>query len=111
MDLSGGLYFYPVLLSQLPQSISKATDTSLNKPATKVSLNVGDDSEGCRSLLRVTAIVGGKTLKKLLEMGVGVKVAGGGGEGAKGTHGGQESQKRKKKWIEHLFPKFRRIAL
>ena len=82
-----------MFFGEFEKRFGQATDSTPNIPSSEASLDVGNDGKGRGGEFRVTAVVGGKSLKKLLKVGVGIKMAGSGGEGLEGTHGGKETKK------------------
>ena len=81
-----------MFLCQLNKGIRKAANSASNEPSAVVCLNVGNNCKGSGGKFGIASVISGEPLKELLEVGIGVEVSGGRGEGAEGAHGGKKPE-------------------
>jgi hypothetical protein len=88
----------------LHKSLDQPSDSTPDIPSPKAGLDVRNDGKGGGGEFGVASIIRGEALKKLLQVGIGIKVAGGGREGTEGAHGGQIAKKGEECWVKNLLP-------
>jgi hypothetical protein len=93
-----------VFFGELHKSLGQASDSTPNIPPPEASLDVGNDGKGGGGEFGIASIICGEALKELLQVGIGIKMAGSGGEGAERAHGGQITEKGEECWVKNLLP-------
>jgi hypothetical protein len=93
-----------VFFGELHKSLGQPSDSTPDIPSPKAGLDVRNDGKGGGGEFGVASIICGEALKELLKVGIGIKMAGSGGEGTEGAHGGQITEKGEEYWVKNLLP-------
>jgi hypothetical protein len=93
-----------MLFGDLKKNICQSADSTSNEPSPVVGLNVGNYGKGSGGKFGIASVIRGEALEELLKVGIGIKMAGSGGEGTEGAHGGQITEKGEECWVKSLLP-------
>jgi hypothetical protein len=93
-----------MFFGELHKSLGQPSDSTPDIPSPKAGLDVRNDGKGGGGEFGVASIICGEALKELLKAGIGIKMAGSGGEGAERAHGGQITEKGEERRVKNFLP-------